>query len=250
MAIEEDMREHFAALSGPDTQLHIGSSMFFCTYVLPRLFQEFREQNPQITLTLTEGSSAALSEKLLERKLDFFLEAEPLRDPKIQSVAWCTEEIVLAVPARLPINRELAEYRYSFDELLKRNEPGCKKPPVPLQAFREEPFLLLQQGNDLYDRSMELCRNAGFTPKTSVFLTQMMTAYYLVCEGQGVSFLRSTIPEYVTPTDSVVFYQLRDPMATRPIYLSYLKRRANPVQQKLIDFMWSRSLLGDRPGER
>ena len=65
MAIEEDMREHFAALSGPDTQLHIGSSMFFCTYVLPRLFQEFREQNPQITLTLTEGSSAALSEKLL-----------------------------------------------------------------------------------------------------------------------------------------------------------------------------------------
>ena len=75
MAIEEDMREHFAALSGPGTQLHIGSSMFFCTYVLPRLFQEFREQNPQITLTLTEGSSAALSEKLLERKLDFFLEA-------------------------------------------------------------------------------------------------------------------------------------------------------------------------------
>ena len=130
MAIEEDMREHFAALSGPGTQLHIGSSMFFCTYVLPRLFQEFREQNPQITLTLTEGSSAALSEKLLERKLDFFLEAEPLQDPKIQSVAWATEEIVLAVPARLPINRELAEYRYSFDEILKRGA----SPPRPSTA--------------------------------------------------------------------------------------------------------------------
>lgn len=250
MAIEEDMREHFAALNGPGTQLRVGSSMFFCTYVLPQLFQDFREQNPQITLTLTEGRASDMFQALAERKLDFFLEAESIQDPKIQSVAWCTEEIVLAVPARLPINRELAEYRYSFDELLKRNEPGRKKPPVPLQAFREEPFLLLQRGNDLYDRSMELCRNAGFTPKTSVFLTQMMTAYYLVCEGQGVSFLRSTIPEYVTPTDSVVFYQLRDPMATRPIYLSYLKRRANPVQQKLIDFMWSRSLLGDRSGER
>ena len=102
MAIEEDMREHFAALSGPGTQLHIGSSMFFCTYVLPRLFQEFREQNPQITLTLTEGSSTVLLDKLLERRLDFFLEAEPLQDPKIQSVAWATEEIVLAVPAPVP----------------------------------------------------------------------------------------------------------------------------------------------------
>ena len=250
MAIEADMREHFAALADPGTRLHIGSSMFFCTYVLPRLFQEFRAQNPQITLTLTEGRASAMCQALAERKLDFFLEAEPLQDPRLQSVAWCTEEIVLAVPTRFSINRELAEYRYTFDELLKRGEPGRKKPPVPLQAFREEPFLLLQQGNDIYDRSMELCQNAGFVPQVSVYLTQMMTAYYLVCEGQGVSFLRSTIPEYVAPTDRVVFYQLDSPAAVRPIYLSYLKRKASPVQQKLIDFMWSRSLLEDRPGER
>ena len=79
----------------------------------------------------------------------------------------------------------------------------------------------------------------------------MMTAYYLVSEGQGVSFLRSTIPEYVAPTDSVVFYQAGPiPMATRPIYLSYLKRRANPCSRSSFDFMWSRCLLGDRPGER
>ena len=223
MAIEEDMREHFAALNGPGTQLRVGSSMFFCTYVLPQLFQDFREQNPQITLTLTEGRASDMFQALAERKLDFFLEAESIQDPKIQSVAWCSEEIVLAVPARFSINKELAQHCYTFDELLKRNEPGCKKPPVPLQAFRDEPFLLLQQGND-----------------------QMMTAYYLVCEGQGVSFLRSTIPEYVAPTDSVVFYQLDSPAAVRPIYLSYLKRKASPVQQKLIDFMWSRSLLDQR----
>ena len=249
MAIEEDMREHFTALASPGTQLHLGSCMFFCTYVLPRLLSEFRGENPQITLTLTEGNSAVLSEKLLERKLDVALEAEPIQDPKIQSVAWCTEEIVLAVPARAPINQALSEYCYTFDELLKRREPGGKKPPVPLQAFREEPFLLLQQGNELYTRSLELCRHAGFTPRASVYLTQMMTAYYLVCEGQGVSFLRASIPEYVAPTDSVVFYQLDDPLALRPIYLSYLKRSSSPVQRKLLDFLWSRSLVEERSEE-
>ena len=247
MAIEEDMREHFTYLNSPETQLHIGSCMFFCTYVLPRLLSEFRGQNPQITLSLTEGNSAVLSEKLLERKLDVALEAEPIQNPKIHSVAWCTEEIVLAVPARAPINRELAKYCYTADQLRRRHEPGGKKPPVPLQVFRDEPFLLLQQGNELYTRSLELCRHAGFTPRASVYLTQMMTAYYLVCEGQGVSFLRSAIPEYVAPTDSAVFYQLDDPLAMRPIYLSYLKHPASPVQQKLLDFMWGRSLLEDRP---
>lgn len=247
MAIEADMRTHFALLSRPDTHLQMGSSMFFCTYVLPRLFQEFREENPQITLTLTEGGSAAMAERLLERKLDFFLEAEPLQHPKIQSVAWCTEEIVLAVPARFGINKKLGAYCYSFNELLKRGEPGGKKPAVPLEAFQEEPFLLLQQENDIYRRSIQLCQHAGFAPKPCVFLTQMMTAFYLVCEGQGISFLRSTIPEYVAPTESVVFYQLDDPIATRPIYLSYLKQPANPVQQKLIDFMWNHRLIANRP---
>lgn len=249
MNIEEEMRRHFAQLSSQETQLHIGSSMFFCTYVLPRLFQEFREENPQITLTLTEGGGNSMTEKLLNHKLDFFLEAEPLqKNEKIQSVAWCMEEIVLAVPARFSINKQLSQYCYSFDELLKRNEPGKKKPAVPLEAFRDEPFLLLQPGNDSYQRSMQLCEHAGFTPKVSVFLTQMMTAFYLVCEGQGVSFLRSTIPEYVTPTESVVFYQLDDPIATRAIYLSSLRQHANPVQQKLLDFMWNHSLLKPTPG--
>lgn len=248
MNIEAEMRAHFAQLTSPGTQLQIGSSMFFCTYVLPRLFQEFRDANPQITLTLTEGGSASMAEKLLNHELHFFLEAEPLQNEKIQSVAWCMEEIVLAVPARFAINKTLGQYCYSFDGLLKRNEPGGKKPAVPLEAFRDEPFLLLQQGNDSYQRSIQLCEHAGFTPKVSVFLTQMMTAFYLVCEGQGVSFLRSTIPEYVAPTESVVFYQLDDPIATRAIYLSSLKQHANPVQQKLLDFMWSRSLLNNPPG--
>ena len=46
MKIEEEMRAHFAQLSNQETKLHIGSSMFFCTYVLPQLFQEFRAASP------------------------------------------------------------------------------------------------------------------------------------------------------------------------------------------------------------
>ena len=88
MAIEEDMREHFAALSGPGTQLHIGSSMFFCTYVLPRLFQEFREQNPQITLTLTEGAAPPCRRSCWSESWTSSWRRSPSRTPRIQSVAW------------------------------------------------------------------------------------------------------------------------------------------------------------------
>lgn len=155
MAIEKEMRQYFSELAEAGrTELHIGSSMFFCTYVLPRLLEEFRAMYPQITLTFTEGGS---------------------------------RELLLAVPAKFPVNHGLEAYRYTFQELLERHEQGKRKKPVPLKAFKDEPFLLLNQENDSYRRSMAFCRRAGFEPKVSAFLSQMMTAYYLVCEGAGVT---------------------------------------------------------------
>ena len=37
MAIEDEMQQHFQQMSMAGASIHIGSSMFFCTYVLPRL---------------------------------------------------------------------------------------------------------------------------------------------------------------------------------------------------------------------
>ena len=131
----------------------------------PRLFQEFREQNPQITLTLTEGSSTVLLDKLLERRLDFFLEAEPLQDPKIQSVAWATEEIVLAVPPGSPSTGSWRSTATPSTLCSSATRPGCKKPPVPLQAFREEPFPASPKGQRHLCPEHGAVPNAGFTPK-------------------------------------------------------------------------------------
>ena len=245
MALEKEMAQHFKELrEGQNLRLHIGSSMFFCTYVLPSLLAEFQAQYPQAVLSFTEGTTANLAKRLLDGKLDFFLEAEDPADPQITTQSWATEEIVLAVPAQNPLNQELRPYAYSFTDFLQREKPQVKRPPVPLRAFQNESFLMLKSGHDIHTRSVTLCRNAGFNPKVSMYLAQMMTAYYLVCEGQGITFLRSTIPEYVTPTDSVVFYQLEDPAALRTIYLSYLSQGTSTLGRKLIDYVWSRNLLG------
>lgn len=240
-AIEEEMSKHFKQLrNGGRTDLHIGSSMFFCTYVLPELMKEFQLLYPQVTLTLTESDNKTLLEKLLNGQLDFLLEAERPANSQLYSIPWASEEIVLAVPAENPVNRTLDQYRYSFEEFLNRAQGGNRRPPVPLEAFAQEGFLLLKEGNDIHQRSLRLCKNAGFVPNVSLYLAQMMTAYYLVLEGQGIAFLRSTIPSHVTPTDRVFFYQLGDALAVRSIYLSYARHNTNSVQQHLIDFMKER----------
>ena len=242
MQIETEMAEYFERAKRESAgHLRIGSSMFFCTYVLPSLLSDFRRDHPGVTLTFEEGATKVLSEKLLRGDLDVVLEAEKPEQKGIRSTLWEREEILLAVPARYAINRELAAYCYTFDEVLKRSVPGCGKPPVPLARFAEEPFLLLDGTNDIHDRCLAICKNAGFVPGVKLQLTQMMTAYYLVCEGQGVSMLRAAIPESVTPTDSVVFYQLDDPLAMRDIYLSYVRLRDSVLKKQLISYLEDRA---------
>ena len=49
---------------------------------------------------------------------------------------------------------------------------------------------------------------------------------------------------WMFPTQSVVFYQLDDPLAVRSIYLSYPKRQSSPVLHSLIGFMQENAQLG------
>ncbi len=234
--IEDTMKEHLASFVRQG-KLRIGSSMFFCTYVLPRLMEEFKERHPQLALTFTEGTTEELIPRLLAHQLDILLEVEKPNDPLVQSVEWGKEELVLAVPTKNLMNKEFAEYCYTFDEYLRRDQPGCDKPKLPLSAVKDQAFLMLQPGNDSHDRVIRMCANAGFKPKIAMSLTQMMTAYYLVCEGKGITFLRSTVPEYVMPTDTLRFYQIDDPEAVRSVWLSYGKNTYTPVQEQLIAFM-------------
>lgn len=89
MAIEEEMQRHFNEMrSVNNVELHIGSSMFFCTYVLPKLLTDFCALYPQVTLTFTEGTTSGLTEKLRAGQLDFLLEAECPSGSDIQTFPW------------------------------------------------------------------------------------------------------------------------------------------------------------------
>ena len=235
--LEEEMRSRFIQLRAQaGGELRIGSSMFFCTYVLPSLLADFRGEHPDIALRLIEGGGKELADRLQKGEIDLLLEVEKTEQKGCICEPWSSEEILLAVPGGNPLNARLKEYAYSFEEWIKRDFLPERKPAVPLAHFAREPFLMLGEGHDIHRRSLELCRKAGFVPSVKLELSQMMTAYYLVCEGQGVSFLRSTIPDYVTPTESIVFYELGDPLAARSIYLAYTES-GNLLKQALIQYL-------------
>ena len=239
MEIEREMREHFAALAeGGQSRLRVGSSMFFCSYVLPDIVEAFRSEHENIVVTLSEGNSSVRAERLKDGELDFILEAE-LPDKNIfESVVWTTEQIILTVPASFAVNDELAQYRCTFEEFAASRDGVRRKPAVPPERFASENFLILTKWNDLHRRAMAICRSAGFAPKVTMYLEQMMTAYYLACEGKGIAFVRDTLLDYMPPTDKVYFYRIDSPESERGIYLSYKKSGGlTQIQRDFIKFM-------------
>ncbi len=237
METEREMRERIASLAENSAALlRVGSSMFFCSYVLPDIMEAFRQEHGSVVVTLSEGSSPALYERLSEGSLDFMLEAEPPDKNIFEPTVWATENIMLAVPASLSVNEEIAPFRCTFRELAEG--AGREKPAVSPEKFAGEHFLILTKWNDLHSRAMAICRRAGFTPKVSMYLEQMMTAYYLACEGKGITFVRDTLFDCLPPTDKVFFYRIDSPESTRDIYLSYKKSGAlTKTQRDFIEFM-------------
>ena len=97
--------------------------------------------------------------------------------------------ILLAVHSSFPVPDAAADAALSAGDILdgRHRQPDC--PAVPLSIFRDLPYILLKEGNNLHDRSMAMFAAAGFTPKVRMALSQMVTAYRLADNGIGAAFV-------------------------------------------------------------
>jgi len=236
-AIEDELNARLGQLSlRKEGTVTVGSATYFCSYILPELALQFQQQRPGSTVALLEGNIGDLTQYLLSGVVDFVLDVDDLELPQFERQFWSQEELLLAVPAHLAVNEDLAPYRLSFEQA--RAGLGADIPRVSLSAFQSENFLLLKKGNDLHRRALSMCRTAGFKPQVLMYLDQMLTSYHVAENGHGVTFIRSGVLDRVKPCDKLFFYRLDDPAVFRNLYL--YRRRETPMSllgQEFWDFM-------------
>lgn len=253
MRIEKEMATHFASLLGNNREtINIGSASFFCAYVLPTIIQEFRLEYPGYRVNLLEANADDLVKCLRTGSIDIVLDVEKLDPNTFNAVVWAEEQIVLAVPAAYEVNERLKKYRLTFDEVGSGQYLDQKYPSISLKHFESESFLLLKQGNDMYERNVKMFKKAGFTPQVDMYLDQLLTAYYIACSGKGIAFVRAGITNYLEATNKLYFYKIDDENSTRNIMMYYKKAQPlSKVGKDFIRFLQDRKLTtyGDQLGE-
>ena len=239
LQIEADLQQYLddteKCLTGA---LTLGGTTFFTSYVLPPLISAFSDRFPRVQVRILEAHTAALERELREGELDFVMENCAFDPAVYDSIAYRAERLLLAVPASFAINEAAAAYRLTAEEL----QAGRDAPGVPLALFKDEPFLLLKEGNDTRQRADRLCAKAGFRPGARLLLDQQLTAYYLACYGLGVTFVSDTLACSVPPDERLHFYLLDSPHARRAVSLVY--KRSRFVTRPMREFLQLLSIDG------
>ncbi len=97
VATAEQRIQELAGLHGGS--LRIGASFPVGLYVLPRVLADYRRAYPAIEVKLAISTTANIAAKVLDGKLDFGLVSADVHHPKLVSLSFMTDELVVIVPA-------------------------------------------------------------------------------------------------------------------------------------------------------
>ena len=227
--IEKNMLKYFADMKNINSEpIVIGGSSYFCAYVFPKLIKKFNEKYPNVVFEIIEDSITGLLEGVEENKIDVIFETAISEENKnLTTYLYDYEYVVLCVPSSMELNNKLAEYQISYEDIKNRNFLNETFPPVPLKYFKNIPFVRMKEGNDLWKRGTQMCKNAGFNQISIYQLDQLLTALHVVVQtGSGALFIRDTlIKNFCTLSHKLVYYKVGDPLAKRKIFIATKKKR-------------------------
>lgn len=134
-------------------EVRIGFTGTQATYVLPYILPDFQEKHPGVTITLVEGTSDEIEQKLTHREVDIGILHSPILREELDCFEANTDDMVV-------IPRETSNYAEFVYH--RENDP---RDYINIDFFREEPIVMTQP----WQRSRMVCdqlfANARIVPK-------------------------------------------------------------------------------------
>ena len=122
-------------------------------------------------------------------EIDLFIDSFDVGSPLQECYPLLNEKILIAVPAAFQCNNGLEKYRFLPNNILE----SIDNDKVSIKNFKNENFILLKKGNNMYKQATQIFMQAGITPTVSYKLDQLSTSYNLVKSECGICFLKAVV---------------------------------------------------------
>lgn len=218
--------------------LTVGCSTVISTYVLPGVLKTFMEKYPHIQVELKVEKSLVLGQLLERGEVDLVIDNTQAKREDFNYTPLFTEQILLAVPESLEVNRGLAHARVRREALDAKDFGGI--PRVPVSAFRDEKFILLKPGNKMRYIADTIFREAEMHPQVVFEFDSVDTSVSFTENGFGVSFVTDIA---AGACRAACLYLPETEHSRREVYAIYKKNKYLPQAAKAFIGSFSKETL-------
>lgn len=217
-----------AALNDLDSMasghLIIGGTQYFIAFILPDIIFRFKEKYPQIDIEFIESSSANLADLLINNKIDLMFSVKNFDANRFTFYKSITDYVYIAIPQNLIGSSLVKEHILTRQDIIHNSHEALQSIPS-LEDLKSIPFILLREGNNLYDRSKMLFEVEGISPPVVMSLDQLTTAHYLCKSGMGATFTTGQLIKQIDDNNNLVYLKVDHPLMTRNFKIVVNKNR-------------------------
>lgn len=206
-------------------EITVGGSNYMSSYILPRIVNRFTELYPKVKVTLVEGNSKDLQEMINNEDLDIVIDSFDEGMNIYDGYPLVKERILLCVPSKQEINNKLNDCKILPTDIYENKINIDIHPTVPIEVFKNEQFVLLKNGNDMYTRATQIFNKANIYPQVSFSVDQLNTSYALAESGMGCCFATDTLFRYGKFNNDVTLYKVSQEHGNRTLYIAHKKNK-------------------------
>ncbi len=206
-------------------KIAVGGSNYLSSYVLPQIVTYFTSLHPQIDVTLAEAKSVSLAEMIRREEVDIVVDSFEEGMQEYEGYPLTNEKILLCVPENSMINEKLKAHAIYPEQIYNKTADIDRVLPVSIRLFRDEKFVLLKSGNDMYNRAMTIFEKGKMEPKISFSVDQLNISYALADSGMGLCFATDTFFRFGQFRKNMVLYTIEEAIAGRTLYVAHKKHK-------------------------
>ncbi len=222
MSIKEDFLNRVNDIYNLDVgEIAVGGTNYLSSYVLPRIINKFSALYPHVNVTLVEAHSHVLREMIGKEEIDIVVDSFDETFDEYTKYQLTNERLLLCVPSDLAINKGLEDYAISPDEIYESKTNAFSKKAVPIEIFKDEKFILLKSGNDMYYRATKIFEKAKITPNVIFSVDQLNISFALAESGMGICFATDTLFRFGRFRDKITLYNVGDNQLARTLYIAH-----------------------------
>ena len=233
LAIEEETAIQLREAAGLEhQQIAIGCSSTAAYYLLAGICEAFTRSHPDVRITVDLGNNGGLDnlpQKLLHRKLDFYL-CNDKPNIKCTAIQLLQEPLLIAISDQLKIPEALKPFSLSYDALLSPAQP------VSPSLFRSIPFVDYFAGTAMFKKMHKILGNYKSTPFRIINAKNAIFHYQLAKNGSGAILLpKSAAIALFSPVDNMCFFYPDHEFATQELYIcSHAGNEFSPIMQEFL----------------